>query len=309
MKKQAIIITILCILIPFIVVTFFIPKEKEEVLIDYGLISKKDVRVLRNETNNIEYIPIEEYIVGVVSGEMPVSFEIEALKAQSVAARSYVINKMDINKDLDYDVIDTVLNQVYQDDLFLQKKWGDKYVTNINKIRQAVKETESEVVFYDNIVINAMYFSTSNGYTENSEDVFISPLPYLKGVESFWDEKESPVFKDTKEFSLEEFYKLIEMEFNDNLIIEVISKTKNGRIKKIKINNKEYDGRDLYTKLKIRSTDFNITHKNNKVYVNTKGFGHGVGMSQYGANGMAKEGYTYEDILIHYYTNVKIKKI
>ena len=128
-------------------------------------------------------------------------------------------------------------------------------------------------------------------------------------MESSWDEEVSPVFNDQEIFSLKEFYSLLGISYSDNLKVEITKTTSTGRIKKIKINNTEMTGSDVYKKLNLRSTFFEITKNNNTITVKTKGFGHGVGMSQYGANGMAKKGYTYKNILKHYYQGIEIKKI
>ena len=152
-----------------------------------------------------------------------------------------------------------------------------------------------------------MFFSTSTGKTENSEEVFVSALPYLRSVDSKWDEA-SPVYTDTYTFDLKDFYSKLSLPYNENLKIEITAKTSTGRIKKLKINDQELNGRDFATKLSLRSNYFTITQNNDKITINTKGFGHGVGMSQYGANGMAKEGYKYDQILKHYYQNTEIKK-
>lgn len=132
---------------------------------------------------------------------MPTSFDLEALKAQAVAARSYVLKKMEQNKEQDYDVVDTVMNQVYLDDATLKEKWKDKYEEKNNKIKQAIVETKGEYMTYNNEVIEAFFFSTSTGKTENSGEVFQTQLPYLKSVDSAWDEEVSPVFSQDNNLS------------------------------------------------------------------------------------------------------------
>lgn len=302
--KKVLLITIAVILIPFIIVSIFI-KEKE---IDFNLVSNTTIRVKRDKTGEIDIIPLEEYIVGVVAGEMPVSFHIEALKAQAVAARNYAYKKIESNKESEYDVIDTTANQVYLDINDLKTSWKNNYVENINKVRQAVSETTSEYVVYNNEIINLFYFSTSNGKTENAEMVFNVDVPYLKSVDSPWDEQESSGFNSSQEFTKEEFCKSLEIECQDSLKIENIVRDDSNRITSITINEKTFKGTEIYKLLKIRSTDFEIEEKDDQIIFNTKGYGHGVGMSQYGANGMAKEGYTYKEILAHYYQNTSLKK-
>lgn len=292
------------ILIPYTVVTLFIKDDD----IHFEFVSNMNIRVKR-ESGNIEEIPFEQYIVGVLAGEMPVSFELEALKAQAVAARSYALKKMEQNYDQEYDVVDTVMNQVYLDDETLKEKWKDGYSEKINKIKQAVVETEGEYLTYDGKVIEAFFFSTSTGKTENSEEVFTTALPYLRSVDSSWDSEVSPVFSETNQFSLSDFYNKLGLSYQDTIQVEVLETTSTGRIKKIKINGQEFSGSDVYSKLEIRSTFFEIQQNGSSVSVVTKGYGHGVGMSQYGALAMAKKGYTYDQILKHYYQGVQIEKI
>jgi len=278
-------------------------KEKE---LDFGFDSNVIVRVKRVEKDIIEKIPLEDYITGVVAGEMPVTFHIEALKAQAVAARTYVLKKITYNNK-EYDVVDTVANQVYLDNNYLVSAWQDEYVSKINKIRKAVSDTREQYMTYDEEIIDALYFSTSNGFTENSEEIFSMKLPYLRSVESLWDKDTSPVFNEKSEINANDFYKNLKLSYQDELKIEILNTTSTGRIIDLKINNKYFKASDVREKLKIRSTDFEITKDNNIIYIKTKGFGHGVGMSQYGANGMAELGYNYDDILRHYYQNILIK--
>ena len=302
--KKLIITTLIIILIPFIIVTIFIKDET----IKFNFISNSVVRVKR-ENGNIDRVFFEEYVKGVLAGEMPTSFDLEALKAQAVAARSYVLKKMEQNKEQDYDGVDTVMNQVYLDDATLKEKWKDKYEEKNNKIKQAIVETKGEYMTYNNEVIEAFFFSTSTGKTENSGEVFQTQLPYLKSVDSAWDEEVSPVFSQDNNLSLEEFYQKLNIEYNPNLKIEITKTTSTGRIKELKINNHEFKANDIYQKLNLRSTFFDIKQKDNQVEITTKGYGHGVGMSQYGALAMAKKGYKYQDILKYYYQGVEIKKL
>lgn len=303
--KKIFFATLLIILIPYILITVFI-KETEEVKFKY--MSNMTIRIKRNSTGNIDVVPIEEYIVGVVSGEVPISFEMDALKAQAVAARSYVLKQLEYNKNKDYDVVDTVMNQVYLDSDQLKNRWGNDYESNLNKAKAAVLETKGEYLDCNGSVVEALFFSTSTGYTENSGEVFPTQQPYLKSVASLWDADVSPVFNDYFHFSLADFYRLLGVEYRENVYVEVISTTSTGRIKQIKINNKVFSGDQVQYLLGLRSTFFTITQNGNSVDINTKGFGHGVGMSQYGAEGMALNGYKYDEILKYYYQGVEIKK-
>ena len=303
MIKKILLFSFLIIIVPYIIVTVFIRDEE----ITFNFSQSSVVRVYNEENDNIKYVPIEEYVVGVVAGEMPVDFELEALKAQAVAARSYVMVQMQRNKDKEYDVVDTVVNQVYLDKEYLMTVWKESYTSKINKIKTAVLETKGEYASYDNKVAETLFFSTSPGVTENSEDVFTSKVAYLRSVESSWDEI-SPVYTTSKTYTLEEFYSLLNIEYSDTLIIKKITQTSTGRVKKIKINDKELTGSYVCSKLGLKSTFFEIIKEDNKIIIKNKGYGHGVGMSQYGAQGMAQAGYNYQEILKYYYTGIEIKK-
>ena len=301
--KKFIIVALLVVIIPFLFVKIFVKTDE----IKFKYVTNNIIRVKDEKTGIINEVPFEDYIKGVVAGEMPATFELEALKAQAVASRSYAMYQMTATKDKEYDVLNTTANQVYLTDQELKENWKEEYPEKINKIKEAINETSGEYLTYEGKVINAMFFSTSVGATENSEEVFVSVLPYLRSVDSKWDEA-SPAYTDTYTFTLEEFYKKLNLQYNQTLTIEVTSKTSTGRTRTLKINGTEINGRDLATKLNLRSNYFDIVQNENNVTITTKGFGHGVGMSQYGANGMAKEGYKYEQILKHYYQNTEIKK-
>lgn len=306
--KRIFLYTVVVVSIPFFVVVFW-KREPEVILkeIDLKYLSNVMVRVKRVSSGVIQDIPLEEYVVGVVAGEMPVSFELEALKAQSVASRSYVLHKIE-NYNNDYDVVDSVSNQVFLDDNQLKEKWGDRYVEYINKIRSAVNNTSMEYLEYDGHVIDAMFFSTSNGYTEDSGVVFSSSLPYLKSVSSEFDEEVSPAFKKVKTMSLQEFYDKLGLSYQKKLNISILERSSSYRVVRLKINGVEFSGRTLYDSLGLRSCDFSIEQLGSNVSIETKGYGHGVGMSQYGAEGMAKKGYSYQEILSHYYLDTILKK-
>ena len=305
MKKIIIFITLL-IFIPFFIVIIYNKNYKE---IELNYITTKYIRVKRNNTNNIEVIPLENYIVGVLAGEMPINFELEALKAQAVASRSYALKRMEYNKDKEYDVVDSILNQVYLDEEYLKEAWGINYVKNINKLRTAVNETLDEYLEYNDKVADALFFSTSNGYTEDSQNIFEFDCEYLQSVNSPWDEEVSSAYLTTRTISLKEFYQKLNLPYNKNLNIEILKRSNTNRILLLKINNQEFKGTDVYNKLSLRSTDFNLDLEGETIKITTKGYGHGVGMSQYGALGMAKKGYTYQEILMHYYKNTKITKL
>ncbi len=302
--KNILLFCFLYLLIPFLIISILVVNPKQQ---DFKFSKNTMVRVYRSKTKKIENVPLEEYIIGVVSSEMPVSFELEALKAQAVAARSYVMYKILKKTNSKYDVVDTVLNQVYTDDNSLKKKWGSSYQQNKAKVTKAVTETAYQYVTYKGQIANALFFSTSSGYTENSEDVFTSKVHYLQSVESKWDNI-SPVFKEQEEFTYKEFCTKLKIKNNNKFTIKVLDKTDSGRINQIKINEKTFTGKQVVELLGLRSVKFEI-NVNDKIIITTKGYGHGVGMSQYGAEGMARVGYKYDEILKHYYTDIKIEKI
>ena len=308
--KKIIISTIVLISIPFFVVFFYDDNNvyKEE-LINLKYVSSIIVRVKRVNKDRIDNVMLEDYVVGAVAGEMPVSFEIEALKAQAVASRSYVLRKINDNKDGSYDVVDTTSNQVYLDLDDLKDSWGNNFVNYLNKIRDAVNSTSMEYLEYNGDIANTMFFSTSNGYTEDCSVFFSSDVPYLRSVPSSWDSSVNSNFNYSKKISLRDFYNNLGLDYNSKLNIEILERSSSKRITNIKINGVKFSGKDIYNKLGIRSTDFSIDQDGDKVVIITKGYGHGVGMSQYGAYGMAKEGYSYKEILDHYYKGTKLKKI
>ena len=247
-------------------------------------------------------IELEEYLIGVVAGEMPASFSIEALKAQSIIARTYTLKAIKQNKK----ITDTVATQVYIDNSEMKVKWGKDYDKYYNKIKEAVNETKGIYITYNNDYIDAVYFSTSNGYTEDSKYVWGNDIPYLKRVESKWDigttNYKKEVFK-----SFDEVSNILGYQVNESIKIDNIVRNESNRIISININDKTYTGIIIRTMFKLNSTDFNIEITDNGLNFTTYGYGHGVGLSQYGANGMAKEGYNYENIIHYYYQNVQIK--
>lgn len=304
--KKIIVIAFLLIILPYFILTIFLKETEESLYFEYG--KNTFVRVKREAKNILEEVPLEEYVVGVLSGEMPVSFELEALKAQAVAARSYVLKKMEKASE-DYDVVDTVSNQVYLSEEELKEKWKKDYDQKIKKIKKAVEQTRGQYLAYDGKVIDAFFFSTSVGVTENSGEVFSAQLPYLISVESKWDQEVSPVFEVNYDFSLADFYTKLGLPYQNTLNIKITKKTSSGRPKEVEINGQNFSASTIFTKLNLKSTFFNINQIGSNVHITTKGYGHGVGMSQYGAEGMARNGYSYDEILKYYYTGVEIKKI
>lgn len=305
--KKLIYMTLLLIILPSITILIIKPLLKEIEKKEYKFTKNTMVRVKRVNKNIIETIPLEKYLIGVVGGEMPVSYNIEALKAQAVAARTYTLNKMEINKKNNFDIVDTTDDQVYLDDNELKESWKNKYEEYKTKIEQAIQETRGEYLTYNGKIIKAFFFSTSSGTTENCKDVFGENLPYLTSVSSTWDEN-SPSYLSTTTLTKEEFLKKLEIEYNDNLNIE-IERNDTNSIKEITINGNKIKGTDFRHKLNLRSTNIELEEENNSIKIISKGYGHGVGMSQYGAQELTNIGYTYDQILKYYYQGIEIKKI
>ena len=305
--RKLILFILLILFLPFIIVYCSPSEDTIELKLNYG--SDRVIRVKRVNGGSIDSIGLEEYIVGVLAGEMPIYFELEALKAQAVAARSYALKRMEYNKNNEYDVVDSIMNQVYLDRDYLKEAWGSSYTSNINKLIRAVNETSGEYLDYDGGIADALFFSTSNGYTENSDVVFSFDVPYLKGVDSKWDESVSSVFHSSITISVSDFLQKMKISNSDKVVFSDIVKSDTGRVISININGVDFKGMDVYNNLGLKSLDFSLEQVGSNVVINTSGYGHGVGMSQYGALGMAKNGYNYRDILFHYYTGVTIKKI
>lgn len=254
---------------------------------------------LYRSNGEILNLTINEYLIGAVAGEMPASFNIEALKAQAVVSRTYLLKQIKNNNI----IIDSTMQQVYKDNNELKNMWKNDFDKYYSKIKKAVLDTDKIAIYYNGDYIDALYHSTSNGYTLNSENVWSNAIPYLKGVESKWDLNASSYLKNTNK---DIAYVLSLFGIDDINKIQIVSRDDTNHVKEIKVGDKIYKGTTFRSLLKLRSTDFDIMVNDNSVVFITRGFGHGVGMSQYGANGMANEGYNYIDILNHYYTNVSI---
>lgn len=310
--RRLLFLILFSILVPIIIISMFFKCNINKIITGFNSnkIEEKDifVRVLKSD-NTVENIELEKYIIGVVSSEMPVTFEIEALKAQAVASRTYALKQMENNKDKEYDVTDNTLSQVYSTDDELKERWGDNYQENYNKIEKIVKDTKSEYISYDDNFIYAFFFSTSNGYTEDNVNVFGADLPYLKSVNSEFDKEENSNFEYTVNFDKTEFYNKIGLDYSDELKISNERRSDSNRILYLEVNGVSFKGRELQKLLGLRSNDYTIEEKDDCITITTKGFGHGVGMSQYGSNALAKQKKTYIDILKYYYQGVDIKKL
>lgn len=263
----------------------------------------KYVKVYRknNEVLNIE---LEEYVIGVVAAEMPASFHMEALKSQAIIARTYALKCINNNVIL----TDTSSTQNYKSNKELKKLWGANYNKYYKKIKEAVNSTKGMYLTYNGQIIEALYHSTSNGRTEDASYVWKNKVPYLVSTSSKYD-KTNKSYKVTKTISYKQLTKLLGYKVDKKTTFKIISRTKGNRVYKYKIKNKVYTGVDLRTLLNLRSADFKIKKTNKGITITTYGYGHGVGLSQYGANGYAKNGYKYDKILKHYYKGIKINRL
>ncbi|SDW84584.1 MULTISPECIES: stage II sporulation protein D [unclassified Paenibacillus] len=278
------------------------------------------VRVYLAETGTIDTVTLEQYVTGVLAAEMPSDFGLEALKAQAIAARTYIVKRLAAGDASGVpvsgaDVTDTVDHQVYHPFGGLKDKWAELgKQEEWAKLEQAVRESKDSIMTYKGQPITASFFSTSNGYTENSEEVWQEAVPYLRSVASPWDAKIAPGFQESVTMTRVEFMNKLNVipdpvpvstnNAGVKPFIEVISKTEGNRIKEIRVGSKIFSGQDIRELLGLRSSEFKWSTKGNEITITTIGYGHGVGMSQWGANGMAMEGYTATEILKHYYTGI-----
>ncbi len=272
------------------------------------------VSVYFHTENKIKNLDMEDYLYNVVAAEMPATFEMEALKAQAVAARSYTVYKkenpseghMGANVCTDYTHC-----KAYKTDDELTGQWKTSAKEYEKKIRNAVNETRGETITYNGEAALAVFHSQSgNGRTESSKDVWGGDVPYLTSVESIGEE-DAPDYYTTQKITFQEFKEKISG-FNSEAKItspESIGEAEisDGKsVKSINIGGAKISGKDIRTLFNLRSTCFEITADDNFVTFNVRGYGHGVGMSQYGANAMAKAGADYREILSHYYKGTEL---
>ncbi|MFZ5353347.1 MAG: stage II sporulation protein D [Bacillota bacterium] len=274
------------------------------------------IKVYNSKLNEVVEMDLEDYILSVLAGEMPASFHMEALKAQSLAARTYTVMRIrafggkGCTQHAGADVCtDSVHCQAFVDIGTLS---GEK----VERLKQAVESTKGEVIVYQDNLIDAVFHSTSGGRTENSEDIWESVVPYLRGVESVY-EQASPKLVTYTEMKISDFISRIKkldssVKINAKNIkkeIEIIDRSSGGRITVIKIGNKRFKGEKVRTALGLNSGNFEIEYAGDIMKFRVMGNGHGIGMSQYGADGLAKLGYLYTDIVKHYYKGVEIVNV
>ena len=266
-------------------------------------------RLYDHNTKEITEINREDYIFGVIAAEMPALYEEEALKAQSVAAYTYACYYRELNKNENYDLsTDPSVSQCYITKEEARKKWGDKADEYTEKLEKVIADTAGYTVKYDGKIILAVYHAIAAGKTEESGNVWGRSYPYLKSVDSSLD-KESPNYTQTVSFSEAELKKLLNgVKFSgkcENYFTAPV-KYPSGYVKEIKVCGTAVSGTNIRNCLDLRSACFDVVYENGMFKFTTYGYGHGVGLSQNGANALAKEGKDFKEILMHYYTGCQV---
>lgn len=280
------------------------------------------VPVYLHEEARVENIPLVDYLCGVLDGEMQPNYEPEALKAQAVAAYSYLVYQYTDNYETKKDAhkggwicTDPSHCKAYLSESDARKAWGnewfDKYA---DRVRSSVVETLYQTMVYQSAPINAVFHSLSSGRTEAAKDVWEYDIPYLQEVDSSFDETAED-FQSEKVLSSEEFKTALKnydsnMVFPENgdLVTDIV-RSESGGVVRLKVGGVEMKGTQFRTLFGLRSANFSFEFSGDLVKISVKGYGHGVGMSQYGANCLAKEGKTYKEILQHYYTGIEFAEI
>lgn len=282
------------------------------------------IRVYMAKQKQIVEMNLEEYVKGVVAAEMPAQFELEALKAQAVAARTYAVKHMATfggegiaahpGADVSSDYRE---GQACADEQELTVRWGPLgYKVYWNKISQAVDATRGIIASYQGEPILAVFHSTSGERTASAQEVWGTDYPYLKSVACNWDQQ-SPRYSETKEFSMSEIAERLGSDTDivaaaqngSTAAVQIAELTDSGRVGKIRIGSKLLSGGTVRDKLGLKSTNFKVETGADKLVFQTTGYGHGVGLCQYGANGLAKEGKDYQYILKYYYTGIDLTHI
>lgn len=272
------------------------------------------VKVMNADSKNITETSLEDYLLGVVACEMSASYHEEAIKAQIVAAHT-LLERSKLNKSDslgDADISDSsATHQGYLTADEQKEKWGEKYDENVTKIKKCIEEVKNLTIQYNNQPITAAFHSISNGRTENAADVWGGDYPYLISVPSDGD-KLSPAYQTETAFSCDDFKSIItekgaSLGENPAQWIGETKRTDTGMVSEITIGDKTFKGTDIRKYFSLKSSTFECEFKEDSFIFKVKGYGHGVGMSQYGANYMAQQGLNYKEILAHYYPNTEIK--
>lgn len=274
--------------------------------------------MLHKKTEEVEEVDLEQYLYHVVSAEMPADFELEALKAQAVVARTYTIFKAKNKKHENADICDdSTCCQAWVSKEDRLARWEEeKRESNWQKIEQCVQETRGKIVTYNKEPINAFFHSNSGGRTELPVNVWGgSDFPYLQVVETAGEEgysqyaSEVELSKEELLEKLKEKYADIQIDFAKDEEIKILEYTDSNRVKTVQFGNHQLSGVETRTLLGLKSTNFEISKEAETIKFEVKGYGHGVGMSQTGADTLAKQGKNYEEIIHHFYANVEIQEI
>ncbi len=318
------IFVLLCFCIPIIFTNNKIQNVAKEIVENneitpntYDYKNYQTIKLLHSATGQIEEIKLDEYLYGVVASEMPANFELEALKAQAVVARTYTIYKMinDNSKHEGANICDnSACCQAWITKEDRMAKWEEPLrESNWNKIMESVNSTQGKIITYGGVPINAFFHSNSGGTTETTANVWGGTgYPYLQSVETSGEDaysqysSEVTLTKQTLIDKIKEKHTDFEIDFNLEDCIKILEYTEGNRVKKVKIGNLELSGVEVRTILGLKSANFIITIEGENIKFKVTGYGHGVGMSQTGADSMAKSGSNYEEIIKHFYTGVEI---
>ncbi len=318
---------ILSVTLLFVLIILFIPYGVVYLLsskpgasqISHASEALDTITAYSTHTDSVSEVDFGEYLKGVVAAEMPASFGEEALKAQAVAARSYIIRRMqgyerDGTPDFHKGAMtcdDPAHCKAHLSEDKLRAQWGENYDEYMDKISACVEATKGIVMTYDGEIVNAVFHSTSSGSTENAKDVWGGDVAYLVSVKSEGDEL-SPKFDGEVSISKDEFKNKIMSVYpeanwtDESEPVESIARSDAGGIITLTTGGVKLKGSELRELFSLRSTNIEFSYDENNVIMSTKGNGHGVGMSQYGANYLASTGMGYEAILKTYYTGVEV---
>ena len=295
-------------------------EEKVELeTVDYDYTKYSTIKLLHKDTEQVEEVKLDDYIACVVSAEMPVSYDIEALKAQAIVARTYTIYKITTSKKHNNaDICDkSTCCQAWISKENRLKKWEEAQAKdNWNKIILAVNDTIGKIITYEGKPINAFFHANSGGKTQIPFYVWGGTgYPYLQVVETAGEENYKQYNSEAK-FTKEEFIEKVKKEHKDFKInyeekdcIEIKERDTSNRVITVKIGNLNLSGVETRTLLGLRSANFTVEILENEILFKVVGYGHGVGMSQTGADSLAKQGKNYEEIIKHFYTGVEITEI
>ncbi|NLZ93184.1 MAG: stage II sporulation protein D [Firmicutes bacterium] len=280
------------------------------------------LKVFNHQSEELVEMPLEEYLVGVVAAEMPASFAVEALKAQAVVARTYTVNQMlafggkGCDRHAGADICTNSAHcQAWESEKSSLAKWQGEGAEYLNKIRSAVGATAGKVITHEGRLIDAVFHSTCGGHTENSEDVWSTALPYLRSVacnfctDSRWTETQHEFTAAAFSEAIVPYVSALPVSASGRPLLEQGVRSATGRLKSVLIAGETVTGRDFRTAFKLPSTNVTWQITDKKITFTAKGYGHGVGLCQYGANGLAKQGKTYTEIIEHYYTGVAVTDI